>query len=155
MVTHIQAAQIGTPRRASGGFTLVEILIVVLILGILAAIVIPQFTSAAEETRDNSLKMNLYRIRQQIEIYKQQHNGNPPTLASFEAQMTGASNVDGNTAAIGTDGYPFGPYITDIPSNAFTSGNTIGSGAVGDSDWYYDQTTGNFHANNSAEHRLY
>lgn len=45
------------------GFTLVEILIVVVILGILAAIVIPQFTNASEEAKQNSLRSNLQSIR--------------------------------------------------------------------------------------------
>ena len=46
-------------RSANGGFTLVEILIVVIILGILAAIVIPQFTQASTEARISNLKTNL------------------------------------------------------------------------------------------------
>ena len=137
------------------GFTLVEILIVVVILGILAAIVVPQFTSAAGESRDNSLKMSLYRIRQQIEVYKQQHNSTYPTLADFEDQMTQASNADGDTAAPGTGGYPLGPYIREIPKNPHTSGTTVGGGAVGSSDWYYDQTTGEFRANHHDDYVNY
>jgi prepilin-type N-terminal cleavage/methylation domain-containing protein len=42
-------------RNRKSGFTLVEILIVVIILGILAAIVIPQFTNASEDARRNSM----------------------------------------------------------------------------------------------------
>ena len=41
------------------GFTLVEILIVVIILGILAAIVIPQFTSASSDARNSSVASTL------------------------------------------------------------------------------------------------
>ena len=87
-------------RTSNGGFTLVEILIVVVILGILAAIVIPQFTQASTEARESSLVSNLQTIRSQIELYKIQHNDNPPTDATtFEAQMTGLTDVDGNAAA--------------------------------------------------------
>ena len=46
-------------KRKNSGFTLVEILIVVVILGILAAIVIPQFSQASNEARESSLKSNL------------------------------------------------------------------------------------------------
>jgi general secretion pathway protein G len=135
--------------KASAGFTLVEILIVVVILGILAAIVVPQFVSAAGESRDNSLKMDLHRIRQQIEIYRQQHDGRVPTLADFEAQMTMSSNKLGQTATVGTPGYHFGPYIREIPVNPHTSTRDVGNGAIGSSAWYYDQTDGTFRANNS------
>lgn len=145
------------PRKGpQKGFTLVEILIVVVILAILAAIVIPQFTSAAAESRDNSLKMDVHRIRQMIEIYYIHHDSQYPTLADFEAQMTGVTDSSGNIVAQppGTAG-TFGPYIERIPVNPNTSNNTIGAGAVGTSDWYYDETTGDFHANESAASRAF
>jgi prepilin-type N-terminal cleavage/methylation domain-containing protein len=44
--------------RSRSGFTLVEILIVVIILGILAALVIPQFTNASQNARESSLNGN-------------------------------------------------------------------------------------------------
>ncbi len=132
------------PGSVRHGFTLVEILVVVLILSILAVIVVPQFTSAAGETRENALKMDLFRIRQQLEVYKQQHDDSYPTLDNFESQLTQGSNQFGQTAVPGTEGYPYGPYLRNIPPNPFTSKNTVGSGAVGDSDWYYDESAAGF-----------
>lgn len=127
----------------------------VVILGILAAIVVPQFVSAASESRENSLKMDLYRIRQQIGIYKEQHAGQYPDQDSFEQQMTLASNRNGATAPIGTDGYGLGPYLREIPINPFTGTKTIGNGAIGSSAWYYDASSGEFRANNTEEHAAY
>jgi general secretion pathway protein G len=140
------------PRRTA--FTLVEILIVVVILGILAAMVVPQFTSAAAESRDSSIKMNLNRIRQQLEIYREHHDGFYPTFAGFEAQMTGSTDMDGNPVALGAPG-SYGPYIKEIPINANSDGRLIGNGAVGSSDWFYDENTGEFAANDSATTRAY
>src|SRR5436309_9017054 len=67
-------------RRSQRGFTLVEILIVVIILGILAAIVIPQFTNASNDARKGNVLAQLQTLRAQIQLYKLQHKDNPPLL---------------------------------------------------------------------------
>lgn len=139
-------------RRA---FTLVEILIVVVILGILSAIVIPQFTSAAESSKETALQQDVFRFREQLELYKQQHNGEVPTLADFIDQMTLATNAAGDTAAIGTAGYIYGPYLPGIPRNPFTDTIPLSDGTVGTSAWYYNETTGEIAPNDSADHRTY
>ena len=66
-----------TYRRRSG-FTLIEILIVVVILGILAAIVIPQFTDAAQDAGAASARSQLQTMRSQVELYRVQNNGAAP-----------------------------------------------------------------------------
>lgn len=138
---------------ARRGFTLIEILVVVVILGVLAAIVIPQFSNASEKSRESALKQDCFRLRQQLELYKMHHNGNYPPLATFIEQMTLSSDKDGNTAAIGTDGYPYGPYMPFMPKNPFTDTVPLGDGAVGSSAWYYNQATGEIAPNDSVEHR--
>ncbi|MBN2560691.1 MAG: prepilin-type N-terminal cleavage/methylation domain-containing protein [Phycisphaerae bacterium] len=132
-------------RRSA--FTLVELLIVVIILGILAAVVIPQFSDASDDARLSSLTTNLQTIRGQIELYKLQHNGLYPTAADVVAQLTGTTDVAGATT--GTD---FGPYLQTMPNNPFTNTNTVGSGVVGSSAWYYNVTGGVFKANDNAAH---
>ncbi len=57
-------------NRLRRAFTLIEILIVVVILGILAAIVIPQFTDASEQANDASVKSQLQTLRSQIELFR-------------------------------------------------------------------------------------
>jgi len=143
------------PRAASRAFTLVEILIVVVILGILAAIVVPQFSNAAESSKETALQQDVHRFREQLELYKHQHNGNLPTLANFIDQITLASNTAGDTAPPGTAGYPHGPYLPGIPRNPFTDTVPIGDGAVGTSAWYYNENTGEIAPNDSADHRTY
>lgn len=123
--------------KTRSGFTLVEILIVVVILGILAAIVIPQFTQASTEARESSLVSNLQTIRSQIELYKIQHNDDPPTnAASFVAQMTGLTDIDGVAAALPGVGV-FGPYLQKIPVNPFTPDNSNVTGVAGTDSWGY------------------
>lgn len=126
--------------RKHKGFTLVEILIVVVILGILAAIVIPQFSQASTEARINSLASNLQTVRSQLSLYRIQHNDQWPTSDAIVAQMTGRTLQNGTADAAGA----FGPYLQSIPSNPFTGGNTIGTATT--ADWVYDAATGSFTA---------
>ncbi|MBC24315.1 MAG: hypothetical protein CMJ32_10425 [Phycisphaerae bacterium] len=85
-----------TRSKAPRGFTLIEILIVVVILGILAAIVIPQFTDAAQDANVSSARSQLQSMRSQIELYRVQNNG----------QMPGASSGSNGAA-------PWGSMIDD------------------------------------------
>jgi len=63
-------------------FTLIEILIVVVILGILAAIVIPQFTDASQQASQSSVVSQLQTIRGQIELFRVRNAGNDPDLVN-------------------------------------------------------------------------
>ena len=133
-------------KAKRNGFTLVEILIVVVILGILAAIVIPQFTEASTEAKFSSLCTDLQTLRSQIELYKVQHNDVPPTFANFTAQMTGQTDI---TGAVGTD---YGPYMQKIATNQFNNLATISNdGNIGNDSggWEYDETTGQINADDS------
>ena len=108
-------------KRSVTGFTLVEILIVVVILGILAAIVIPQFTNASETAKASSLISQLQTIRSQLELYQVQHNGDYPTFAQVWGNLTGTTDVAGNIVA----GGDFGPYLQQAPMNPFEGSTTV------------------------------
>jgi general secretion pathway protein G len=119
------------------GFTLVEILIVVIILGILAAIVIPQFTNASQDARKNSLTSQLQTIRSQLELYKMQHLDKNPDLLLLPAgtgtstdwsQLTKKTDKFGVTTA--TTGLDFGPYLQQTPANPLNGFTTVAIGAV-------------------------
>jgi len=151
--------------KAKSGFTLVEILIVVVILGILAAIVIPQFTEASTEAKTSSLCTDLQSMRSQIELYKIQHNDNLPSVANgthtatatFTEAMTGITNIFGDPNAAG-----YGPYLMKLPTNQFVDSDVVGEGAAdppgtvtdGSQGWYFNTGTGQFWATDSAEHLL-
>jgi general secretion pathway protein G len=137
------------------GFTLVEILVVVVLLGILAAIIVPHFTGAGNEARTSTLLTDLHRIRSQIELYKCQHNEQLPaatgeTTDDFLRRITAKTDADGN---VGND---FGPYLQTMPVNPFNGRSTIridGAAAGSNTDgWRFDTTTGTFQADDSAAH---
>jgi len=157
------------------GFTLVEILIVVVILGILAAIVIPQFTEASTEAKTSSLVTDLQSVRSQIQLYKIQHNDNLPGVPN--GTHTGASGFV-NALILKTDifgaSYPltdtvsatgdalYGPYLQKIPTNQFVDSNVVVTGtaeppavdATGNQGWYFNTQIGKFSATDTAEHIL-
>src|SRR5882724_8932128 len=90
-------------RARKTGFTLVEILIVVIILGILAAIVIPQFTNASQDARESALLSQLQTLRSQIELYKLQHFDKLPDLVTSWNPMTTKTDANGNASVNPTD----------------------------------------------------
>jgi prepilin-type N-terminal cleavage/methylation domain-containing protein len=129
------------------GFTLVEVLIVVVIMAILAATIIPQFTDSTSDAKASTVKFNLHTLRSQIELYKAQHNGVVPTGTLVE--LTVNTDIDG-TQGTGA-GFPYGPYIRQIPDNPFTNSNTVtvitsdpaaAGDVTGTGGWLYNATTG-------------
>ena len=99
-------------RTKHSGFTLVEILIVVVILAILAAAVIPQFTESGSDAKQSTMAQNLRSLRLQISMYQAQHAGLSPD-ATIATQLISKTNVDGTTS--GTPN--IGPYFFALPPN--------------------------------------
>ncbi len=93
------------------GFTLVEILIVVVILGILAAIVVPQFTNASNEAIKGALQTQLQTINSQVELYRVREQGDYPDFA-----------------ANGWDDLVNSEYLKEVPLNGYTGTSDISAG---------------------------
>ncbi len=135
-------------RPIRAGFTLVEVLIVVVIMAILAATIIPQFTDSTKDAKSSTSRFNLHTLRSQIELYRTQHNGVAPGATLVElTQSTDASGTAGTGAS-----FPYGPYIREIPKNPFTNSGTVkvitndpavvGDVTGGGGGWLYNTTTG-------------
>jgi prepilin-type N-terminal cleavage/methylation domain-containing protein len=122
--------------NSAKAFTLVEILIVVVLLGILALVIIPMVSGSVISARESALAHDLQMLRRYILIYKGQHlevsPGYPdgdttqaPTEQAFIDQMTLSSNTDGQTAPIGTPGFERGPYLMRPPVNSLNKKNSV------------------------------
>jgi general secretion pathway protein G len=124
-------------RRLNKAFTLVEILIVVVILGILAAIVVPQFTNATQDAQTGNLRSQIKSIQNQLELYKARTNNYPNIIANGWVDMIN------------------GGYLKAAPKNPFNNQTTVVAGAfaadgsvagAAGNGWVYDATTGQFSA---------
>ena len=136
------------PRR---GFSLIEILIVVIILAIIGAIVLAQYTNVMAQANQSNIRENLAKIRAQMQLYREQHTGYP-TAADFIAQMTQYTNGQGDVVAAKDAAHPFGPYLERMPANPVTNFATI-RGSTGifaapaaNAGWWYNEDTGDFRA---------
>ena len=132
-------------------FTLVEVLIVVAILGILAAIALPTFHGHTVQAKEAAAKDNLRILRNVIEIYAAQHNGVPPgcyneELGSFlfTIQMIYSTNASGQASGmpVKNDTHPLGPYISAIPLNPFNNLRIVK--VLEDNEEFLTDATGTF-----------
>lgn len=102
-----------TVQKVKRAFTLIEILIVVVILGILAAIIIPQFAESADSAKESAAKSMLQTVRAQVELYRFKEDGSCPALddlctdnylhcdgATFEQPEGYTISIDATTCAV-------------------------------------------------------
>lgn len=132
-----------TTVKNQKGFTLVELLIVIIILSVLAAMVVPQLRGSTDDAKLASLDTNLSSVRSAIELYFVQHENTYPGLkkdntvggvtathatefAAFDTQMTRYSDKFGNTSdTFDKTTFRFGPYIKkEIPGNPLPNAAT-------------------------------
>jgi general secretion pathway protein G len=135
-----------SPTHRRRGFTLVEVLIVVVIMAILAAIVIPTVSDGTTQSKRATVASNLQILRSQIELYKQQHNSQPPADLDVLTVKTNLAGQAGTTAE-----FTLGPYIREIPVNPFTGSTKVTAAASNppaaatgapDAGWFYHAASG-------------
>jgi general secretion pathway protein G len=112
-------------NRVRKAFTLVEILIVVVILGILAAIVVPQFTNATQDAQGGNIQTQLDTLQNQMELYKARNNAYPDIVTDWSQLVTGG-------------------YLKAAPKNPVNGSSTVTAGAAGAAGfgWHWDAATG-------------
>jgi len=139
-------------QRIKKGFTLIEILIVVIILGILAAIVIPQFSNASTSAKTSAVTSTAQSLRSQIALYKLQHNDTLPAAgAAFWTAMTTQTDAAGVAYTTASASGPFGPYMQSTPTNSLNQLTTVTdvpgalyptTNATAATGWAYDYNGG-------------
>lgn len=139
---------------------MVEILIVVLLLSIVAAIAVPKFVDAGDDAKESQLRANIDLLRHQIALYQVQHNGllphldaeGRPSYGQAISRLLSKTDVDGQITSDGE----YGPYLNVWPANPFVEGPTAAAVRIGlqawpprdgRSGWYYCVDNGMISAN--------
>lgn len=154
---------------AKKAFTLVELMIVVAVLGILAAIVLPSLQAHTTEAKEAAAKDMLRTMRNQINLYKHHHNDQLPgyvngaatTEAILQLQFTNCTSVTGQASPskIPAGAFEYGPYFLKLPANPFNelttikyiaNAETFAAKADGTSSgWLYKKETGEIAVNSA------
>lgn len=100
---------ISTNYRKNAGFTLIEVMVVVVILGILAAIVVPKIMSSPEKARIVKVKQDILAIQNALDLYKLDNAVYPSTDQGLQALVTKPS-----TPPVPRDWKSDG-YLQDVP----------------------------------------
>jgi len=130
--------------RKSKGFTLIEMLIVIVVIAILALIVIPRLLSAGRRAKESALRGDLQQLRNGIQHFEADCGCWPPALTDLMVANGAAisADVDGNGITCDDSGYK-GPYLrtgdSNLPKDPFT----------GAGDWVYDNALGDVHSNSA------
>ena len=135
------------------GFSLLEVVIVVAIIAILAAIGIPRMSRGSRGAGDSALRANLSVLRNAVDLFSAEHQGNYPTAANVANQLIQYSNTSGSPQESKDDTHIYGPYLRSVPPlpvGARKGGTQIAAADANDVGWIYNQTTGAVTSNTTA-----
>ncbi|NIM04138.1 MAG: prepilin-type N-terminal cleavage/methylation domain-containing protein [Armatimonadetes bacterium] len=125
-------------RKGNRGFTLIEMLIVIVVIAILALIVIPRLLGAGRKAKEATLKGDLHQLRNAIQQFEADMGDYPAALNQLVA-TTAPSGTGGTGIDLDSQGYQ-GPYLRTpdggLPKDPFTAA----------ADWTYTATTGDVHS---------
>ena len=108
-------------NRRTSAFSLVELIIVISVLGILAALVIPRFVNATDDARAGAAAMTLTNTRKALQRFGLDHKGVYPSTEKLWESLSSKTNEDGDITPKGT----LGPYLLDKPVNPWNQFDTI------------------------------
>jgi len=126
-------------NRVRSGFTLVELVVVVLVLGIIAAVAAPRMFDTAGDARQNASRHSLVVLRDAVELHRAQNGAYPP-VATIATALRPFLNGPFPTVQVGANQNATVVATTQDPVTAVEAG---GAG------WAYNVTTGDIVINDA------
>ena len=127
--------------QKQAGFTLIEMLIVIVVLGIMAMIIVPQIRISSEDATLRTFQTNLNMLRKAVDLYYHYHDNtypgyndtsgilaNPATCrTAFIAQLAKYTAIDGTVSNTKDTTHKFGPYLRGnvLPTNPYNEKNSV------------------------------
>ena len=105
-----------TLRNIKKGFTLVELLIVIIIIAVLAAIAIPKFSNSSQRSKESSLRANLKLVRSAIDLFRADTGAYPASFAGLTASTTSGLNTTAGACTFPAADWR-GPYLQSVPND--------------------------------------
>lgn len=136
---------IAAPLKRSAGFSLIELTIVLVIVGVVAAIAVPRFSRGSKAAADAALAEKLQTVRQAVEVYHAEH-GRYPSLAAIQEQLTHYTDAAGNVFPAKSRPDLLGPYLRAFPSRKDRARAKVAATAASNVDWVYNEATGDIRA---------
>ena len=143
-------------RHDNRAHTLLEVVILVALLGVLAALVIPRLSRGTKGTSNTALIGDLRVLRDAIDRYTVDHGGSYPGRKDIVEQLTQFTDGEGNIQATTDKTHRYGPYLQRIPPlpvGEKKGASGIASNAGDSIGWVYDEDTGAIRANCGPEER--
>jgi general secretion pathway protein G len=117
------------------GFTLVEVLLVVVIIGILVAVVMPRLTGRGREAEISAARASIANISLALDMYEIDNGAYPPSL---QALLTKTSEINWRGPYLRTDTIPVDPwgrqFNYSVKDNGFELRSAGPNGTAGDAD---------------------
>jgi type II secretory pathway pseudopilin PulG len=103
-------------RTARTGFSVIEAIIILVILGTIAAIAIPRMSHAGQNASENALAGDMAVWRNALDLYQRDHGGSyPKDSTTLAAQLTQYTDITGETATTRDATHVLGPYLRSVP----------------------------------------
>lgn len=159
-----RGAATGTNRICRAAFSLVELVVVVVIIGIVSAIAVPRFSQATDSARASYIEGSVASVRRAIELYFSEHGRYPgydpssgtPDDDDFVRQLVEFTDQVGKPNPTYAAPFVYGPYLrAPFPANPFNDLRTVtvkatpaaADPAFGASGWVAVLSSGDFGIN--------